>query len=105
MSSQTLPRLETLAPDLVGASAFRRRLALSRPALYLGAYAAVCALGLWPAAPLALFLLVVAVVSTMHDVVHGTLGLRRRGTDWALFALGSLVLESASRRRNADAPT
>jgi beta-carotene hydroxylase len=70
-----------------------------RPFVYLGAYGVAAQTGLWFLALAALFLLVVAVVSTMHDVVHGVLGLRRRGTDLALFGLGALVLVSGHAYR------
>jgi beta-carotene hydroxylase len=94
-----LPRLADLGDDLVGTSPLRRALILARPSAYLGAYAVAGATGHWVVALAALFLLVVAVVSTMHDVVHGVLGLRRRGTDVALFLLGALVLVSGHAYR------
>src|SRR6266536_2053041 len=94
-----LPQLSRLAPDLVGTSRLRRWVILARPPAYLGLYAAAAATDEWVIALLALFLLVVAVVSTMHDVVHGVLGLRRRGTDVALLLLGVLVLVSGHAYR------
>lgn len=94
-----LPRLTQLGGDLVGTAPWRRRLILARPFAYLVAYAVTAGTGHWVAALAPLFLLVVAVVSTMHDVVHGVLGLRRRGTDLALLALGGLVLVSGHAYR------
>jgi fatty acid desaturase len=94
-----LPALTNLGNDLVGTSRRRRRLILARPPAYLACYAVAAQTGHWVAALAALFLLVVAVVSTMHDVVHGVLGLRRRGTDIALFALGALVMVSGHAYR------
>src|SRR3954454_2825198 len=94
-----LPRLTQLGGDLVGTAPWRRRLILARPLAYLVAYVVAAGTGHWVAALAPLFLLVVAVVSTMHDVVHGRLGLRRRGTDVALLALGGLVLVSGHAYR------
>src|SRR5687768_3058393 len=94
-----LPPLHELGTDLVGTTRLRRWLILARPFVYLAVYGVAGATGNWIVALAALFLLVVAVVSTMHDVVHGTLGLRRRGTDLALFGLGALVLVSGHAYR------
>src|SRR4051812_8743986 len=94
-----LPPLADLGTDLVGTSPRRRRLILARPFAYLAAYAIAAQSGHWVVALTALFLLVVAVVSTMHDVVHAVLGLRRRGTDLALFGLGALVFVSGHAYR------
>jgi beta-carotene hydroxylase len=41
----------------------------------------------------------VAVVTVTHDVVHGSLGLSRGQTDWALFAMGAVLLESGHAYR------
>jgi beta-carotene hydroxylase len=35
-----------------------------------------------------------------HDVVHGSLGLSRRQTDWALFVMGAFLLESGHAYRS-----
>jgi fatty acid desaturase len=94
-----LPPLGELGNDLVGTSRPRRWLILGRPFAYLLVYFLAAGTGHWIVALAALFLVVVAVVSTMHDVVHGVLGLRRRGTDAALFGLGALVLVSGHAYR------
>src|SRR4051794_39273390 len=94
-----LPRISDLDATLVGTSRRRRWLILARPFAYLASYTLAATAGHWLVALAALFLLVVAVVSTMHDVVHGVLGLRRRGTDAALFFLGTLVLVSGHAYR------
>ena len=39
------------------------------------------------------------MVTVTHDVVHGSLGLSRRQTDWALFATGAVLLESGHAYR------
>lgn len=97
--SASLPSLEELAPDLLGTSRARRWLALGRPFACVAAYAACAYTGLWPVALVALFGVFATVVSAMHDAVHGVLGLRRRGTDWALFGLGALLLVSGHAYR------
>ena len=99
MTQTPLPSLAELGSDLVGITPFRRRLALARPFAYLAAYAAAASTGRWVLALVALFLLFCADISAMHDAVHGTLGLRRRATDWTLFAVGALLLVSGHAYR------
>ena len=99
MSSPT--RTEPVLPDpaalddqLLLTTPLQCRLALMRPFLGLLAYTlAVCA-GWWWLTPVLVFLIFVAVVTVTHDVVHTTLGLSRRQTDWALFVMGAVLLES-----------
>ncbi len=95
-----LPSLEDLGADLLETTRRQRRLALIRPALGIAAYSLAAGLGLWWATPLLVFLTFIAVVTATHDVVHGTLGLTRRQTDWALFALGATLLESGHAYRS-----
>ena len=45
------------------------------------------------------FLIFVAVVTVTHDVVHGSLGLSPRQTEWALFLFGAILLESGHAYR------
>jgi beta-carotene hydroxylase len=45
------------------------------------------------------FLIFVAVVTVTHDVVHGSLGLGPRQTEWALFVFGAVLLESGHAYR------
>ena len=95
----TLPTLEELGTDLLITTPRQRWIALVRPFVGLAAYAAAVYLGLWWLAPLIVFLVFVAVVTVTHDVVHGTLGLSRRQTDWALFIMGAVLLESGHAYR------
>ena len=95
-----LPTLEAIANDLLATTPYRRRLALVRPFVGLAAYALAASLGLWWLTPVLVFLIFVAVVTVTHDVVHGSLGLSRRQTDWALFALGAILLESGHAYRS-----
>src|SRR3954452_13736669 len=48
---------------------------------------------------LALFLVFTTVISLMHDMVNGSLGLRRRSTDITLFLAGALLLVSGHAYR------
>ncbi len=95
-----LPTLEAIANDLLATTPYRRRLALVRPFLGLAAYALAASLGLWWLTPVLVFLIFVAVVTVTHDVVHGSLGLSQRQTDWALFTLGAILLESGHAYRS-----
>ena len=95
----TPPRLDALGRDLLTTTPAQRRLALARPVVLLAAYAVIAGLGWWPLTPLLVFLLFVAVVTVTHDVVHGSLGLGPRQTEWALFFFGGLLLESGHAYR------
>jgi beta-carotene hydroxylase len=94
-----MPSLETLGSDLLVTTRNQRRLALARPFLVVVAYALAAYVGLWWLTPNLIFLVFVAVVTVTHDVVHGSLGLSRRQTDWALFAFGAVLLESGHAYR------
>jgi beta-carotene hydroxylase len=94
-----LPTLETLGGDLLATTHCQRRLALARPFLGVAAYALAAWAGLWWLTPFVVFLVFVAVVTVTHDVVHGSLGLSRRQTEWALFAMGAVLLESGHAYR------
>jgi beta-carotene hydroxylase len=94
-----VPRLETLGSDLLTTTPWQRRLALARPMILLLVYAAAAYLGWWPATPVIVFLIFVAVVTVTHDIVHGSLGLSPQQTDWALFFCGAILLESGHAYR------
>jgi len=94
-----LPSLSELGSDLLAVTPGQRRLALARPFVGLGIYVVALLLGWWWLTPLIVFLIFVAVVTVAHDVVHGTLGLSRRQTDWALFFTGAVLLESGHAYR------
>ena len=55
--------------------------------------------GLWWLTPLIVFATFVAVVTVTHDVVHRSLGLSKSATEWALFAMGAVLLESGHAYR------
>lgn len=94
-----LPSLNELGTDLLTVTPGQRRIALARPFVGIGCYVLALYLGLWWLTPLIVFLIFVAVVTVAHDVVHGTLGLTRRQTDWALFFTGVALLESGHAYR------
>ena len=95
-----MPALGALGGDLLATTSYQRRLALARPFLCVAAYAIAACAGLWWLTPVLVFLTFVAVVTVTHDVVHGSLGLSRRQTDWALFAMGAVLLESGHAYRS-----
>src|SRR5215468_11207360 len=94
-----LPTLRELGDDLLVTTPRQRWIALARPFVGVALYALAWALGLWWLSPVIVFLVFVAVVTVTHDVVHGTLGLNRRQTDWALFLSGLVLLESGHAYR------
>jgi beta-carotene hydroxylase len=94
-----VPRLDELGSDLLITTPAQRRIALARPAVGLALYVLAATLRLWWLTPLIVFLIFVAVVTVTHDVVHGSLGLRRRQTEWALFLTGAVLLESGHAYR------
>ena len=93
------PPLSQLGTDLVVTTRWRRHVALARPAAALtGVVSAVLAgHALWALAPL--FLVFTTMISLMHDTVHGSLGLRRRGTDLTLLAAGAVLMVSGHAYR------
>jgi fatty acid desaturase len=99
MTARTPPALADVGTDLLVTSARQRWIALARPYLGLGIFALVAWLGWWWATPLVMFAIFVAVVTVTHDVVHRSLGLGRRGTEWALFLLGLVLMESGHAYR------
>ena len=86
------PRLDSLGADLLRTTRRQRWLACARPLIGLAAYVAAAQLGWWWLTPVIVFGIFVAVVTVTHDVVHGSLGLGPRQTEWALFVFGALVL-------------
>lgn len=95
-----VPRLDVLGKDLLATTRRQRWWACARPLIGVAAYAAAAALGWWWLTPLIVFLIFVAVVTVTHDVVHGSLGLSPRQTEWALFGFGALLLESGHAYRS-----
>ncbi len=95
----SLPSLSALGRDLLVTTPRQRRWALARPFVLLAVYAILCGYGLFWLTPLVVFFIFVAIVTVTHDVVHGSLGLSRRGTDIALFVFGGILLASGHSYR------
>src|SRR6516164_4140295 len=94
-----IPRLEGLGRDLLVTTRRQCWAACARPLLGVAAYAWAAYLGWWWLTPLIVFLIFVAVVTVTHDVVHASLVLGPRQTEWALFVLGGVLLESGHAYR------
>lgn len=99
MTRELPPPLARLGPDLLVTTPRRRALALARPFLGVALFAIVGWQGWWWLAPLVMFGVFVAVVTVTHDVVHRSLGLGPRQTEWGLFLLGLVLLESGHAYR------
>ncbi|QDU66343.1 fatty acid desaturase family protein [Engelhardtia mirabilis] len=93
------PWLESLGNDLLATSRRQRWRTLSRPIWLVAAYVIAAACGHYWALPLIMVPLFLSVVTAAHDVVHGALGLDRRGTEWALALLGAVLFESGHAYR------
>lgn len=94
-----LPTLNELGTDLLQTTTWQRRWALARPLVLVTLFAATWSLGWWWLSPLIVFLLFIAIVTVTHDVVHGSLGLSARQTEWWLFLFGAVLLESGHAYR------
>ena len=85
--------------DLLRTTRAQRRWALARPFLGVATFALAAYAKVWWITPFIVFLIFVAIVTAAHDVVHGSLALGPRATDWALFAMGAILLESGHAYR------
>ena len=88
-----------MAADLLGTTRRARNLALARPFAGVCGFAAMWWRGWWWATPPVMFGIFVAVVTVTHDIVHRSLGLSDRATEWALFLLGLVLMESGHAYR------
>ncbi|MGP4025389.1 fatty acid desaturase family protein [Actinomadura sp. 3N407] len=95
----TVPKLSELGPDLLVTTRPRRILTLSLPYAGIALFTAAWVAGWRWLTPLIAFGIFVAVVTATHDVVHRSLGLGKRATEWALFLLGTVLLESGHAYR------
>jgi beta-carotene hydroxylase len=94
-----LPSLDELGSDLLITTPAQRRIALARPLMGLLMYGVAVYAGWWWLTPIIVFLIFVSIVTVTHDVVHGSLGLSRRQSEWALFFMGAVLLESGHAYR------
>ena len=98
------PSISSLGVDLVVTTSFQRCLAFFALFIALVAFVLAAYTEVWWLTPFPVFLIFVAVVTVTHDVVHGSLGLSRRQTDWALFVFGAILLESGHAYRASHLP-
>jgi beta-carotene hydroxylase len=94
-----LPSLTELGTDLLLTTSKQRWIALLRPFVGMVVFVIAACFDLWPLTPLLIFLTFVAVVTVTHDVVHGTLGLTHKQSEWALFLMGAVLMESGHAYR------
>jgi beta-carotene hydroxylase len=99
MTTRMLPPLSELGQDLLVTTPRARSIALARPYLGVAVFALVAWQRWWWLTPVVMFGIFVAVVTATHDVVHRSLGLGRQQTDWALFLLGLVLMESGHAYR------
>jgi beta-carotene hydroxylase len=99
MTTTAPPSLADIGPDLLTTAPHQRWIALARPYLGVAGFALVAWQQWWWLAPLVMFGIFVAVVTVTHDVVHRSLGLGPRQTEWALLLLGLVLLESGHAYR------
>lgn len=90
-----IPPLSRLGADLLQISKLRRGWSLSLPFICLAAYILFASLGYWPLAILATVVLSFFTYGSIsHDLVHGSLGLRRRTNDVLLSLIELVALRS-----------
>ncbi|GHO64991.1 dihydrorhizobitoxine desaturase [Ktedonobacter sp. SOSP1-52] len=94
-----IPRLEELGADLLVTTRRQRLLTLARPFIGLFCYAVAAYFNLWWLYPFLVFLIFVAVVTVTHDVVHRSLGLSQHQTEYTLFFMGMVLMESGHAYR------
>ncbi|QXJ26069.1 fatty acid desaturase [Actinomadura graeca] len=94
-----IPKLSELGADLLVTTRKRRFLTLSLPYAGVALFTAAALAGWWWLTPPIAFGIFITVVTATHDVVHRALGLGRPATEWALFLLGAVLLESGHAYR------
>ncbi len=94
-----IPKLSALGADLLITTPRQQWMALARPFIGLVIYVLAASSGVWVITPVIVFLIFVAVVTVTHDIVHGSLGLNKRQTEWALCIMGAFLLESGHAYR------
>ncbi len=99
MNASELPKIADLSTDLLRTSKWERFQPLLMPYFW-----ALSFLVSWHfehrwVSIVCLILVFSACSTSTHDVVHGSLGLNRRWTEWLLFLLGAPILESGHAYR------
>ncbi len=96
-----LPNLSSLGLDLLNASKLKRLIWPVLPLLTLAVYATVFSMHYYLLLPLVFVLHFLVSVTFTHDVLHGAAGLKPHSTEWILFAMSILLLESGHAFRQA----
>lgn len=98
-STRTIPSLTELGQDLLETNVWQRWQPMPMPFLYAAGFMVSWHWQHPMLAVLCLILCFSATSTSTHDVLHGSLGLSRRQTEWCLFFLGLSVLESGHAYR------
>ncbi|MES2037962.1 MAG: fatty acid desaturase [Pseudomonadota bacterium] len=96
-----LPNLSNLGLDLLNASKLQGLIWPVLPLLTLAVYAMVFSMQYYLLLPLVFVLHFLVSVTFTHDVLHGAAGFKPRSTEWVLFAMSILLLESGHAFRQA----
>ena len=94
-----MPSLSELGSDLLTTTGRQRRWAIARPFVGILGFVLAAVAEIWWLTPVTMFFIFVAVVTVTHDIVHGSLGLTPRQTEWALLIMGAVLLESGHAYR------
>jgi len=94
-----IPDLNSLGKDLLNTSKRQRWYALGRPYIGVLLYTLAICFDLWWITPLIVFYIFVAVVTVTHDVVHNSIGLEKAQSEWTLFLMGAVLMESGHAYR------
>ncbi len=94
-----LPRIEELGTDLLTTTRWQRWQPIGMPFLWAAGFMLAWHLNLYWLSALSLLMAFSASSTSTHDVVHGSLGIKRRESEWLLFLLGAPILESGHAYR------
>lgn len=98
-AEKQLPDYKDLDAGFFATTSWQRYYSLSRPFIGIVVYIVAIYFNMWYFSILIVFFIFVSVVTVTHDVVHGTIGLSKTQTDWALFFLGATLFESGHSYR------
>ncbi len=94
-----LPSIQTLGLDLLITNRFQRWQPIAMPAIWAACFMLAWHWGFFVLSFASLVLAFSASSTSTHDVLHGSLGLKRIQTEWLLFMLGAPILESGHAYR------
>ncbi|MFZ6760089.1 fatty acid desaturase family protein [Undibacterium sp. Ji50W] len=96
-----LPSLSNLGGNLLAASRIQRLIWPLLPWLTLAGFVVICIQHLYVLLPLIFLVHFLVSVTFTHDVLHGAAGFKPRTTEWVLFGMSLLLLESGHAFRQA----